>query len=126
VGTNESPIMEDIMADVAVYQVTEAGSYQLCAQGIKKNNSNVKIGAGNILNSVAVVVPEVEKPASVVIQNNQFDVEALEDYKEMGYTFENGNYIYLVGDAALDATVNGANLGAVKIDWYKDNEETPI
>jgi hypothetical protein len=80
----------------------------------------VKIGAGDIVSSGAIIVPAVEVPSDVVIEKNQ-NANAFE-----GYSFDeesSANVIFLSenSDNNLVASAVVNNPGALQFVWKKQN-----
>lgn len=117
----------DLYMRLAKLPISEAGTYIIKAQGQKFQTQeidgevkDVKIGAGDIVSSGAIIVPAVEVPSSVIIEKNQA-ADAFE-----GYSFDeesSANVIFLSenSDNNLVASAVVENPGALQFVWKKQN-----
>ena len=117
----------DLYMRLAKLPISEAGTYIIKAQGqkfqaqeIDGEVKDVKIGAGDIVSSGAIIVPAVEVPSDVVIEKNQ-NASAFE-----GYSFDeesSANVIFLSenSDNNLVASAVVNNPGALQFVWKKQN-----
>lgn len=114
----------ELYQEFATIELAVDGSYFIKAQGVKYDENDNKIGAGNAKESKVVVVPVVTNPEVIGIEGPDFDINNYE-----GYSLDataSGNVIYITDAEGIELqavpTYDNNGFGAIKYVWYKDDE----
>lgn len=120
-GDEENPV--ELYKKYAVILADKANTYIVKAQGVKYDANDNKIGAGDIVESTPVKVPQAKQPESITIEKIGED-DLIEG---SGYTRDIGidNKIIFIDESgvSLKGTPNFEDgYGALRYSWYKNNE----